>query len=369
MALLNKLDAPTTTAQLTDWLAGKLPRAEDIRVTELDIPQAAGMSMTTILFKVAFTEDGAAHDLDLVARVAPAAPGVFKDPDLRREYEVLSALAGGPVQVPTVRWVEEDPAVLGSPFMVMDRAYGRVPADDPPYVVEGWVLDLPPAERGKLYDQAVKVVAAMHSLDWQALGLDFLDEARFGPLGIEQQIAHWEDVYEWAADGQPSPTIDAALAWAKANKPAGEELVLNWGDARIGNIIYGGDLSVEAVLDWEMATIASPEMDLGWLVFFVRYYSDGIGMAIPEGLPTRDDLVARYSELTGREVQNLEYYEAFAALRLSILMCRAGHLMIAAGALPPDNPMPVSNPASQLLATLLGLPAPDGAAVNFVGNR
>ena len=95
MALLNKLDAPTTTAQLTGWLAGKLPRAEDIAVTDVDIPQAAGMSMTTILFKAGWTEDGAAQSFDLVARVAPVAPGVFKDPDLRREYEVLSLMAQG----------------------------------------------------------------------------------------------------------------------------------------------------------------------------------------------------------------------------------------------------------------------------------
>ena len=118
-----------------------------------------------------------------------------------------------------------------------------------------------------------------------------------------------------------------------------------------------------------MATIASPQMELGWLVFFVRYYSEGIGVPIPEGLQTRDQLLARYEELTGRTADNIDYYEALAALRLSMIMMRAGHMMIAAGVLPPDNPIPVSNPASQVLARLLDVPAPAGEVVNFVGKR
>ena len=356
MALLNVLDAETTAAKLSEWLPGQLPGTPEVVISELEIPQSAGMSMITIRFKA--TWDGETHDL--VARVAPAAPGVFRDPDLAREARILSALAPAGVKVPNVRWLEEDPAVLGSPFIVMDRVYGRVPADDPPYVVEGWVLDLPPAERGKLYDRLIDTVAQLHSLDWRALGLEDLQE---------DQIAYWEDLYEWACEGQHSPTIDAALQWAKDNRPAGEELVFNWGDPRIGNILYGEDLGIEAVLDWEMATVASPDLELGWVVLFVRYYSEGIGIPIPEGLPTREQLIDAYRAKTGRALEHVDYYEAFAALRLSILMCRAGHLMIAAGALPPDNPMPVSNPASILLARLLGLPAPQGEVTGFVGNR
>jgi aminoglycoside phosphotransferase (APT) family kinase protein len=371
MALLNKLDAEAATRQLGAWLAGKLPDAEEVAVSDVKIPQSAGMSMTTILFDATCREGGEEKVMHLVARVAPETPGVFKDPDLAREFRVIRALGEStPVEVPTARWLEEDPSVLGSPFVVSDRAYGEVPSDDPPYVVEGWVLELDPADRGKLYENTLQVIKQIHAVDWNALGLDFLDESRFGELGIDQQIGHWEDFYAWAHAGQPSPTIDAALEWAKENKPSGEDLVLNWGDPRIGNVMFDpSDLTPQAVLDWEMATIASPEMDLGWFVFFVRYYSEGIGVEIPAGLQTGEELVARYEEITGREVKHVAYYEAFAALRLAILMMRAGQLMIAGGALPPDNPMPFSNPASQLLAKLLGLPAPAGEATSFVGNR
>jgi aminoglycoside phosphotransferase (APT) family kinase protein len=118
-----------------------------------------------------------------------------------------------------------------------------------------------------------------------------------------------------------------------------------------------------------MVSVGSPELELGWWLFLLRHHTEGIGAPLPPGFPDRDAFIARYEELTGHRVKHIDFYEAFAALRLSILMLRAGQLMIAGGALPPDNPMPFSNPASQLLAKLLGLPAPAGVATSFVGNR
>ena len=80
-------------------------------------------------------------------------------------------------------------------------------------------------------------------------------------------------------------------------------------------------------------------------------------------------LLLRYETLSGYRIRHIEFYEAFAALRLSILMHRAGNIMIAAGLLPPDAPMKLNNPASQLLAKLLDLPAPAGVVQSFIGNR
>lgn len=372
MALLNQLDETSTARALTAWLGGKLTGASDIVISDLHIPQAAGMSMTTILFTASWTESAAPVELQLVARVAPAEPGVFMDPNLENEFNIMKVLGEHTaLTVPTTRWYEADRSVLGSEFIVVDRAYGEVPSDDPPYVTGGWVLDLAPERRGVLYDHALDVVSTIQAVDWHGLGLEFLDKPQYGARGLDQQIGYWETVYHWACDGtRSSPTVEAALRWAMTNKPTGEDLVLNWGDARIGNIMYDPqDLSVQAVLDWEMATIASPEMELGWLILFVRYYSEGIGVAIPEGLPNRDELIAGWEQRTGRTARHVDYYEAFAALRLSILMVRAGSLLIAGGALPADNPMPVSNPASQILAKLLDLPAPAGDSTSFVGNR
>ncbi len=100
-----------------------------------------------------------------------------------------------------------------------------------------------------------------------------------------------------------------------------------------------------------------------------HHRTEGIGLPLPEGFPDRDAIIARYTELTGHEVQHADFYEAFGALKLSILMHRAGNMMIAGGMLPPDAPMKFNNPASQMLAKFIGAPAPSGAAQSFIGNR
>jgi aminoglycoside phosphotransferase (APT) family kinase protein len=372
MALINMLDPEAVQERLGRWLPGQLQDAEDVRVRDVEVPQAAGLSMTTILFKASWKERGETVDLDLVARVAPSTPAVFDDTDLGREFELLEALADTPVRVPTARWFESGAEVLGGPFLVVDRAYGEVPSDDPPYTTGGWVLELEPARRGLLYERAIEVIAQVHAVDWKARGLErILAKPEFGETGVGQQIARWEAYYDWARDGKiSSPTIEAALVWVKQNMPADEELVLNWGDARIGNIIFdAGDLSVQAVLDWELATIASPEMELGWLLTFPRLYSEAIGIATPAGLQSRAQLIDRWERVTGRPTANVDYYEAFAALKLSMMMVRAGVLMIGAGKLPADSRMPVNNPAANILAGLLGLPAPAGESDFFVGKR
>lgn len=145
--------------------------------------------------------------------------------------------------------------------------------------------------------------------------------------------------------------------------------MLNWGDARVGNLIFDADLAVAAVLDWEMVALANRELELGWWLFLIRHHTEGIGLPLPEGIPDAAATIARYEELTGHRVRDIEYYEVFAGTRLAILMVRAAHMMIAAGLLPPEATMALNNPASQLVAKLLGLPAPRGEAVSFIGNR
>jgi aminoglycoside phosphotransferase (APT) family kinase protein len=372
MALVNVIDAATVEATLPGWLSERMPEASEVSIADLRIPQASGMSMTTVLFSASWTRDGRRETQRYVARVAPTGEGVFKRNDLVREFRLLSALDPTPVRVPTPFWVEERPDVFGSPFMVVAHVEGRVPADDPPFTTEGWVLELPEGERGKLVDGALQTIADVHAVDWQGLGLgDVLDEPEFGPLGLGQQIRHWQDTYAWASGlgGGGSPTIDAAFVWAVDNQPAEEELVLNWGDARLGNLIFGDDLSVAAVLDWEMASIGSPQVDVGWTTFIMRYLTDAIGVVLPAGLPTRAEIIERYQALTGRALPDVDYYEAFSALKLSILFLRLSTVMIVAGKLPRDSVIGLNNPASQILADLLGLPAPAGELENYVGRR
>lgn len=370
MALKNKIDTEVAAKSLAGWLGTKIPGAQDVRVTDVQVPSAGGLSNETVLFEASWCHDGVEHTQGMVARVQPDGPGVFPVYDLRKEATVIRALADHtPVPAPKVFFYEEDPSVFGSPFLVMERVDGRIPSDDPPFSAAGWVLDLEPDERATLWDNGIAVLAQIHGVDWRALGLDFLDTPDHGS-GLDAQIAQWERVFEWAAEGEPNPTISAALAWLRQNQPADEgEKVLNWGDARVGNIIFGDDLGAAAVLDWEMVALAGRELELGWWLFLMRHHTEGIGLPLPDGIPDAAQTIVRYEELTGTTLKDIDYYEVFAGTRLAIIMVRAAHMMIAAGLLPPDAPMALSNPASQLVAKLLDLPAPVGATTSFIGNR
>ncbi|WP_207554940.1 phosphotransferase family protein [Mycobacteroides abscessus] len=371
VALKNVIDTELAAHRLTEWLGRKVDGAQDFLVTDLSVPKAGGLSNETVMFSAAWTKDGQRTTRHMVARVQPSSPGVFPQYNLDKEARVLAALAEhSTVPVPQVHFLSDDSSIFGAPFLVMSKVDGRVPADDPPFTAAGWVLEeLSPAQRQHMWHNSIDALAAIHAVDWRASGLEFLD-AEEHHRGLDACLNFWEHTFEWAAEGEPNPTINAAFAWLRNNKPTDTSpLVLNWGDARVGNILYTNDLTPAAVLDWEMVELASREQDLGWWLFMARYYSEGLGLQMPPGVPDRDETLRYYERITGYTVRDIDYYEAWAGTRLAILMVRAAHMMIEAGLLPPDVLMSQSNPASQSLARLLGLPAPDGATVSFVGNR
>lgn len=136
--------------------------------------------------------------------------------------------------------------------------------------------------------------------------------------------------------------------------------MLAWGDARIGNLLVRDDQSIGAVLDWEMATLASPMLDLGWWLFMQRHHTSGYGIPHPEGVPSREETIRAYTELSGHSTKHIDFYEAFAALRGAVIMIRLATMMIQAGMLPADAEILHNNPGARILAELTGLPAPDG---------
>lgn len=373
MALRNEIEPAVAQRTLQAWLARRMPDATDVEVTGVEVPRSSGMSSETVLFDAGWREGGEPRTQGMVARVAPTSGGMFRSYDLAREARVMTAVVDTtPVPAPRVLFFEEaDDDVLGAPFLVVDRRRGQVPADDPPYTAAGWVLDLGADEQARLYDNALATVAQVRDTDWRAHDLRLVGHPDGGADALGQQLEHWRDFFAWTAGDRENPTIEAAFEWVQSNRPAPDgELVLNWGDARLGNMMFAPDQRVTGVFDWEMATLGAPEIDLGWFVFLNRNHSEGLGAPLPHGFPSVDRTIDRYEQLTGREVRDFAFYEAFAGLRAAIMLMRVGLMMIDMGMLPADHPMPINNPANVLLASMLDLgPPAEGAAGWITGSR
>jgi aminoglycoside phosphotransferase (APT) family kinase protein len=350
---------------IASWLAGRVPGASDVEVGPIAGPAFTGFSNETLLFDASWTSDGSRTIQPLVLRVKPTQHTVFMEADFESQYRVLDILGSRTsVPVPTMRWFEPDDRHLGAPFFVMDRVDGRAPTDTPPYTVGGWLLEeSAPAQRRTLVESGVDALAAVHAVDWRALGLEFLDKPQYGQLGFEQQLRYYEASYAWADPNREPPAIAAAaLEWVRAHAPERDpEIALAWGDARINNQLFGDDYRVRAVVDWEMVTLADPMMDLGWWLFLDRHFHEGMPAPRMEGFPTREEMVARYEATSGRTARDLEFYEVFAGLRFAVVMMRLAHLLVGFELMPPDNDMAENNAVTRVLADLLGLPSPGEA--------
>jgi aminoglycoside phosphotransferase (APT) family kinase protein len=354
-------DLAATREALSAWMERTLEGASDVSVSELSPPGATGFSNETLFFDLGYARGDARIDKSLVLRIQPTENQVFPDYDLDKQIRTMQLLEKTEVPVPRVLWYEPDASVLGAPFYVMGRIDGKIPTDNPPYHVAGWLSEAPEVERERLWWSAVEALAAIHRLDWRAVGFGFLEDAGDGRSPLAIQLDQYRHYFEWAARGKRHPTCEDALAWLERNAPTGEPIVLQWGDARIGNMIFQ-DGRCAAVLDWEMVTIGSPEADLAWFLFLDAHHSQGVNVPRLAGFPSREATLARYTELTGHAPRHLPYYEAFAAFRFSVIMMRLAQQFVALGLLPEDSDFETNNIPSRMLAGMLGLPSPAEAA-------
>ncbi|WP_040780550.1 phosphotransferase family protein [Nocardia pneumoniae] len=330
---VSERDLDTLADNLARWLHAKVGGDHLPRISGLSRPQSGGMSSTSILFDAEWSAGGHSERGSFVARMAPEAGSfpVFRTYDLATQYQVMAGVAAASdVPVPELCWLENDDKPLGTPFFVMRRVDGRVPADNPPYVFVGWLFDATPAERLQLTHNTVEVIAKIHDIPDPATRFPMLT----GPgQSLRRHVAAQHAWYRWALadDGFAIPLIERSFAWLDEHWPThpGPD-VLSWGDARPGNIIYRGFDPV-AVLDWEMAALGPRELDLGWVIFIHRFFQDLATRFGQPGLPDflrRDDVVAKYQALTGHPVRDLDFYLVYAALRHAIVMARVKRRMI-----------------------------------------
>ncbi|MDH3705766.1 MAG: phosphotransferase family protein [Acidimicrobiia bacterium] len=316
--------------RLTAWLTERLGPGSEVAIGEVSSPGGSGMSSETLLFDASWTDDDGRHTQPLVARIEPdqADVPVFPTYDLELQFRVIDLVgANSSVPVPTTRWYEPDPGPLGASFFVMDQVTGRVPSDIPPYLMEGWLVDADPADQRRLQDATVEVLAALHGIDVAAHDTAFLVAPAEGETALARHVHHQRAYYEWSRGERRHPIIEATFDWLDANWPTDEGPdVVSWGDSRIGNVMYAADgFEPVAVFDWEMAALAPREMDIGWMIFMHTFFQEiATALEIP-GMPDfmrRDDVVATYEAASGRTVRNLEWFEAYAALRHGMIMTR-----------------------------------------------
>ena len=212
------------------------------------------------------------------------------------------------VPVPDAPWYEPDPSWLGTPFLVMGRVDGVAATDIPPYPFGGWIFDATPEQRRQIERRLVSVLARLHTLrpggraDDDSVDLRFLDRPEHGATALDQHLGYQRWYYDWARDGLRVPLVERTFAWLDEHRPDAEfPTVLNWGDARIGNVLWRDHVPV-AVLDWEMAALGPPEVDLAWTIHLHEFFH---GIAVNYGFPglpdflERDRVVATYEELHG----------------------------------------------------------------------
>jgi aminoglycoside phosphotransferase (APT) family kinase protein len=291
-------------AGFTDWLSARV--GAPARITPFETPGHGGFSHVTLL-TTADWGDGARG---LVVRLPPEGRGLFPEYDLDQQVRVLRALhADGTVPVPEVLWVEPDAAVLGRPFYVMARIDGRIPPDRPGYHFEGWVKELAPDAQARVLQSGLGAMAKIHSVDVAGAGLELLDRA---------ELPYWRAYLDWVTGGVRVDPLEVAWDWCVEHRPP-EPAVrgLVWGDARLGNLVYDDHLAVRAVLDWEMATLGPPELDLGWYLFL-----ESAALAFTEplpGFPDRAGTIAAYEQAAGRPLEHLDWYEAWGGFRVACI--------------------------------------------------
>ncbi len=320
MAATNARSLDALARQLLPWLHARLPDAQSIEVPAPRRP-AAGGSSDTLLVDALIREHGETRREAWVLRIEATDHQIYQDPSVQRQYQVMQAAGlSGRVPVPRMLWYEADRSVIGAPFFLMERVDGAIP--DALHNSGGYLVDMTPARREAVWLASLRTIAAIHALDVSSFG--FLQRPVPGQDVLEQELAVWDSYRRWSG-APPRPIQDRARSWLADHQPVGRAAGLAWGDARPGNLVFRDDRCV-AVLDWETASLAGAETDLGWWLFYDWFVSDGFGVARLPGLPPRDETVRLWEGFSGRTALDMEWHEVFATWRFSLISDRARYL-------------------------------------------
>jgi aminoglycoside phosphotransferase (APT) family kinase protein len=255
---------------------------------------------------------------DVVLRRPPRGPLPPSAHDVLREARLLTALEPTAVRAPRVLAVCDDPKLIGAPFYIMERVRGAVMTDTVPAALDT------PEHRARIADELIDALVELHGTDWTTLGLEGFGK----PTGyLERQLRRFNGLWE-VNRTREIEELDEVGAWLAANMPESPPATIVHGDYRLGNTMFADETPprLAAILDWEMATIGDPLADIGYLmVHWVQSADVKSRFAMHTvtdrpGFPTRQGMVARYEERSGRSVQSLDWYVTLAMWKASVFM-------------------------------------------------
>jgi aminoglycoside phosphotransferase (APT) family kinase protein len=254
--------------------------------------------------------------LHAAMRIPPAYAPADRDNGILREWRIIEALNDTEVPHTEAIGVCTDPSVLGRTFYLMGFVDGWSPMQCRGVWPEPFNTDLE-ARKGLAYE-LIGGIAELSKVDWQAKGLQDLGR----PDGFhERQVARWTSFYE-KSKGRELPGNDVAANWLKAHRPIDFIPGLMHGDYQFANVMFenGAPAKLAALIDWEMGTVGDPKLDLGWTLHAWPTDSNekqAIGYVDLNHMPTRDELLAHYSAVSGRQVDDIDYYNVLAKWKLA----------------------------------------------------
>jgi aminoglycoside phosphotransferase (APT) family kinase protein len=296
-------------ASLADWLRGRVPGAER-GVTIEQFPD--GHSNLTYLVRI----DGREY----VLRRGPLGPVAPKAHDMAREFRVLQMVHPHFREAPNVFYLCENPAVLGAVFFLMERRHGFILRDDvPPQLTKS------PNYAQRVSEAFIDCLIRLHAIDVSKTGVVALGK----PEGfLERQVVGWADRWNRAKTDEMR-NMDRVIRWLVDRRPSSPAPTLVHNDYKLDNVMLGDGYvdRIEAVLDWEMATVGDPLSDLGLTLCYWAWADapqlrarGGPALTSQPGWYTRDQFIQRYADQTGRDLSYIGYYEVLGVFKLAVIL-------------------------------------------------
>ena len=322
----NVRDLKVMVRELAVWISAQMPYATDVELKNPSYPSGAGQSHETVLFDLSWRKAGRAFSRGYVVRIKPSTFTVYPDNLFDQQYHIMRVLnKDGRVHVAKPTWLEPDASILGAPFFVMERIYGRVAVSVPPYAQVGWVVEASAHQRAKMWQSGVRQLAAIQKVPRSLL--DFLEGPEGARSGLEQEWDKYSRFLRWISTDRQWPPLEAAHERLQRQWPKNQPPGLVWGDARIGNMMFNDGFDVVAVMDWEQPSLGGALNDLAWwLLLSQMMHCHPDGRPKLDGFGTREETITLWHELTGISTADIEWYEDFTRLKIACLEIRTAAL-------------------------------------------